>query len=79
MSAEDASLRLAQRAIKDLAEVVAELKFKTPLMMAAVRAAENESCARLVEQMGAEGYGTLAIAAALRQRNPYNPDDRRVH
>jgi len=79
MSAEDDSLRLAQQAIQELAEVVAELKFKTPLMMAAARAAENESCALLVEQMGAEGYGTLAIAAALRQRNPYNSSDRRVH
>jgi hypothetical protein len=79
MSAEDASLRLAQRAIQDLAETVAELKFKTPLMMAAVRAAENESCARLIEQMGAEGYGTLAIAAAVRNRNAANGPSSELH
>lgn len=33
-----------------------------------VAAAERESCALLVEQMGIEGYGTLAIAAAIRAR-----------
>lgn len=30
--------------------------------------AEREACALLVEQMGIEGYGTLAIAAAIRAR-----------
>ena len=30
-------------------------------------AAEREECARMVERLGQEGYGTLAIAAALRQ------------
>ena len=29
---------------------------------------EREACALLVEQMGMEGYGTLAIAAAIRAR-----------
>ena len=29
---------------------------------------ENESLALLVEEMGIKGYGTLAIAAAIRQR-----------
>ena len=33
-----------------------------------VAAAELEACAKLVEQMGIEGYGTLAIAAAIRAR-----------
>jgi len=37
------------------------------VVMASVRA-EREECARLCENMGAEGYGTLAIAAAMRQR-----------
>jgi hypothetical protein len=31
-------------------------------------AAEREEVALLVEKMGIEGYGTLAIAAAIRQR-----------
>jgi len=30
-------------------------------------AAEREVCAQMVERLGQEGYGTLAIAAALRQ------------
>lgn len=29
----------------------------------------REWCALLVEQLGAEGYGTLAIASAIRERN----------
>lgn len=29
---------------------------------------EREDCALMVEQMGIEGYGTLAIAAAIRAR-----------
>jgi hypothetical protein len=29
--------------------------------------AEREACAQMVERLGQEGYGTLAIAAALRQ------------
>ena len=35
---------------------------------ALVAAAEREAIANLVEQMGIEGYGTLAIAAAIRAR-----------
>ena len=35
---------------------------------AAVKA-EREACADLTEQMGICGYGTLAIAAAIRARN----------
>ena len=35
---------------------------------ALVAAAEREVIANLVEQMGIEGYGTLAIAAAIRAR-----------
>jgi hypothetical protein len=31
-------------------------------------AVEREECAVLVEQMGIEGYGTLAIAVAIRRR-----------
>ena len=33
-----------------------------------IAAAEREAIANLVEQMGIEGYGTLAIAAAIRAR-----------
>ena len=33
-----------------------------------VRADEPEACAILCESMGIEGYGTLAIAAAIRAR-----------
>jgi len=29
--------------------------------------AEREACALMVEQLGAEGYGTLAIAAMIRK------------
>jgi hypothetical protein len=32
------------------------------------RVDEREACALLVEQMGMEEYGTLAIAAAIRER-----------
>ena len=32
-----------------------------------VTLAERERCATLVEKMGMEGYGTLAIAAAIRK------------
>ena len=35
---------------------------------ALVAAAEREACAKLCEQMGVEGYGTLFIAAATRAR-----------
>ena len=35
---------------------------------ALVAAAEREACARLVEDLGIDGYGTLAIAAEIRQR-----------
>ena len=35
---------------------------------ALVAAVEREAIASLVEQMGIEGYGTLAIAAAIRAR-----------
>jgi hypothetical protein len=31
-----------------------------------ITAADREETAKLVEQMGIEGYGTLAIAAAIR-------------
>jgi hypothetical protein len=34
-----------------------------------ITSAERESIATLVEQMGIEGYGTLAIAAAIRGRD----------
>ena len=30
--------------------------------------AATEACAAMCEQLGVEGYGTLAIAAAIRQR-----------
>jgi hypothetical protein len=29
---------------------------------------ERDACAAMCEQLGVEGYGTLAIAAAIRQR-----------
>jgi hypothetical protein len=35
--------------------------------MHAAVSAEREACAQMVERLGQEGYGTLAIAAALRQ------------
>jgi hypothetical protein len=33
---------------------------------------ERERCAVLVEQMGIEGYGTLAIAVAIRRRGQHD-------
>lgn len=33
-----------------------------------VAAAERDACAAMCEQLGVEGYGTLAIAAAIRQK-----------
>jgi hypothetical protein len=36
---------------------------------ALVAAAEREACARVVEQAGIEGYGTLATAAVIRARS----------
>ncbi len=46
--------------------------FATPDVLerfaALVASAEREACARICEDMGAEGYGTLAIAASMRQR-----------
>jgi hypothetical protein len=36
---------------------------------ALVAAAERERCAEMCEHMGIEGYGTLAIGAAIRARN----------
>ena len=35
---------------------------------ALVAAAEREACAKVCEDMGIEGYGTLAIAASIRAR-----------
>jgi hypothetical protein len=35
---------------------------------ALVRADEREACAQMVERMGIAGYGTLAIAGAIRVR-----------
>jgi hypothetical protein len=32
------------------------------------RSAERKKCAALTEQLGQDGYGTLAIAAAIRKR-----------
>ena len=45
-------------------------------LAAASTEAEREACAQLVEKMGIDGYGTLAIAAAIRARgNPvHNPN-----
>ena len=34
-----------------------------------ITAADREETAKLVEQMGIEGYGTLAIAAAIRSKD----------
>ena len=34
-----------------------------------VHSDEREACARMCEQMGIDGYGTLAIAAAIRARS----------
>jgi hypothetical protein len=40
---------------------------QTGEQLRAAVAAQREACAQMVERLGQEGYGTLAIAAALRQ------------
>ncbi len=44
-----------------------QLVAQTGEQLRAAVAAEREVCAQMVERLGQEGYGTLAIAAALRQ------------
>jgi len=39
-----------------------------------VAAAEREECASLIEKMGMEDYGTLAIAVAVRRNTPARPE-----
>lgn len=39
------------------------------ILVAKIAAMEHEACALLTEQMGIDGYGTLAIAAAIRARS----------
>jgi hypothetical protein len=41
---------------------------------ALVAAAEREECASLIEKMGMEDYGTLAIAVAVRKNAPARPE-----
>jgi hypothetical protein len=60
-----------ERALRDLEDIkrtLAALRANVNMLMFASTAAENEQCARLIERMGTDGYGTLAIAAAVRQR-----------
>jgi hypothetical protein len=38
------------------------------ILVAKIAAAEREACAQLTEQMGIDGYDTLAIGAAIRAR-----------
>lgn len=60
-----------ERALQDLEDIkrtLAALRANVNMLMFAAAAAENEQCARLIERMGTDGYGTLAIAAAVRQR-----------
>ena len=38
------------------------------ILVAELIKAEREACAKLVEQAGADGYGTLAAAAMIRAR-----------
>ena len=60
-----------ERALRDLEDIkrtMAALRTNMNMLMFASAAAENEQCARLIERMGTDGFGTLAIAAAVRQR-----------
>ena len=43
---------------------------------ALVAAAEREACAQRVETMGAQGFGTLAIAAAIRLNNKQHEQEK---
>ena len=43
---------------------------------ALVAAAEREACAHRVEAMGAQGFGTLAIAAAIRLNNKQHEQEK---
>ena len=50
-------------------ELISERDWKLIERFAAlVAAAEREACAKVCEDMGIEGYGTLAIAASIRAR-----------
>ena len=70
---EDEIVRLYKKStgrdIEGYYNTIEELKkFAEAVAKAAVAAADLEACAKLVEQMGMEGYGTLAIAASIRAR-----------
>jgi hypothetical protein len=70
-----------ERALRHLEEMkmaLAALRAEVNMLMFASAAAENEHCAQLVERMGTDGFGTLAIAAAVRQR-VFDGPDRSVH
>ena len=67
-------IRMAREAGCDeihAAKVLTGLHFRPDSLerfAAIVAVAEREACAKLTEQMGIEGYGTLAIAVAIRAR-----------
>lgn len=52
--------------IKELHKISADV-FETMITLSLLH--EREQIALMVEKMGAEGYGTLAIAAAIRMRH----------
>jgi hypothetical protein len=63
-----AELDATNKQVEILSDALAESRREIDAMIALVRADEREDIALLVEQMGIDGFGTLAIAAAIRAR-----------
>jgi hypothetical protein len=71
-----AELDATNRQVEILSDALAESRRKVDALVALARADERKDIALLVEQMGIDGFGTLAIAAAIRARScpPCNND-----
>jgi t-SNARE complex subunit (syntaxin) len=63
-----AELDATNRQVEILSDALAESRREVDAMVALARADERKDIALLVEQMGIDGFGTLAIAAAIRNR-----------
>lgn len=65
MNREDIIAMAREAGLED--EVLVPWAYEINMFAALVAAAERERAASKIEQMGIEGYGTLAIAAAIRK------------
>jgi hypothetical protein len=64
-----AELDATNRQVEILSDALAESRREIDALVALARADERKDIALLVEQMGIDGFGTLAIAAAIRVRS----------